>query len=173
LHVRWDGFFRCNSDLDEYIKNTNRKQYSPRSLTRTTFGSVFCTSDYGFPRIIMVFEIPRRLYSKTKQTLITVKVVQGSFFRWATPSHDDYGKTIGDIEKRVSAFNGGTVERPIMYNGHWTTALLYNGPLLDNGPILDVQRPYSMYNGRSTVPPFNCQLKKLNGEFFSFFSDFP
>jgi hypothetical protein len=27
------------------------------------------------------------------------------FFRWATPSHDDCGKTIDDIEKRFFAFN--------------------------------------------------------------------
>jgi hypothetical protein len=47
---------------------------------------------------------------------------QGNFFRWAHPSHDDYGKTIGDIEQRFFAFN--------------------------------------------------CQLKKLNGETFSFSSDY-
>jgi hypothetical protein len=34
-----------------------------------------------------------------------LKVYLKVFFRWATPSHDDYGKTIGDIRKRFFAFN--------------------------------------------------------------------
>jgi hypothetical protein len=29
----------------------------------------------------------------------------GSFFRSTHPSHDDHGKTIGDIENRFFAFN--------------------------------------------------------------------
>jgi hypothetical protein len=29
----------------------------------------------------------------------------GPFLRTTTPSHDDYGKTIGDIEKKFFAFN--------------------------------------------------------------------
>ena len=50
------------------------------------------------------------------------KATLGSFFRSTHPSHDDYEKTIGNIDKRFFAFN--------------------------------------------------CQLKKLNGEIFIFFSDY-
>jgi hypothetical protein len=52
---------------------------------------------YDFPVIVM-----DRGGSFEKNYLRSVKVI---FFMWAHPTHDDYEKTIGEIEKRFFAFN--------------------------------------------------------------------
>ena len=57
----------------------------------------------------------------------------GSFFKGGHPSHDDYGKTIDDVEKRFFAFNCQLKKLNFIKAGFFSTQPAIRANVLENG----------------------------------------